>query len=72
MEFFKIVQKQGKERKVVHHCVYLVDEINDAWVFMRSFYSEEKAREHIAYLKKELEKGHGECLSLKNSWNVCW
>lgn len=52
-------------KNVIHWVVQAFNYSANAWVFLQAFYTEERAKNYIATLKKLIAEGDYSCLTLK-------
>ena len=61
----KIAQEHGKGRNVVHLCVYEINQLTGDWIFLKAFFTEERAKKYAEKVKRQLWKGDYSSLTLK-------
>ena len=62
---FKVKPRNGKGANVVHWCVYVVNQLTDEWIFLKAFFTEQRAGDFIRELKTLIKKGDYSCLTLR-------
>lgn len=55
-----------RNEHIRHWAVFVVNQLTKDLVFLRSFFTEQRAKEFIEEVKREIERGNYECLTLRS------
>lgn len=64
MEFIIESHYDNRSHKVTHWAVFVVNQISKDYIFLKSFYTEQRAKDFTKFVEKQVERGDYSCLTL--------
>ena len=54
-----------RHKHIIYWAVFFFSVMRDSWIFLKSFYTEDRAKNYVEQIKKQIAGGDYSCLTLK-------